>query len=67
MGCLLKTIAGQYSKNLFAIEENNLVYREDNTVNFERFEMLIAQIRNLQLYQRLDYIFHSIQSNPLSV
>ncbi|ELR24956.1 RasGEF domain containing protein [Acanthamoeba castellanii str. Neff] len=46
-----------YSKNLFGIEENNLVYIADGVVNFERFVMLVSQIRDLQTYQQYSYNF----------
>lgn len=44
-----------YSKNLFGIEENNVVYISEGIVNFERFTMLVAQIRDLQTYQQYTY------------
>jgi predicted GH43/DUF377 family glycosyl hydrolase len=72
-----------YSKNLFGIEENNVVYIAgifififasatiltshalvagactitDGVVNFERFVMLVSQIRDLQTYQQYTYSF----------
>ncbi|KAL6045195.1 cell division cycle-related protein [Balamuthia mandrillaris] len=69
---------GDYSKNLFAIEEHNPPKLEDKvTINFERFVMLMHQIRAFQAYQRnaydlqvddglYDYLFSGLEAETLS-
>jgi hypothetical protein len=46
---------GNFTKNMNAIEEVNEPLLEDGRVNFQRFVMLMWQIRNLQTYQQSNY------------